>query len=502
MNRALRLVPLALALVALTAAPPSRAADPTYQESLDVRELEVTVGLPDLAKSRLGKLDSKAFQVLDDGIACAVTRAVPVGPSGGQGPGPWSVIVYVDRALARRDTVARSLGALAGRAQDLVRLGRVEIVVADPIPIVALTASGDPEAIATTLAEVARRAAPTAAGEGDPAEAPTLDRVRNQTARLLTALAGRDPAGPRVLLVVADASEAQLTESGRGQLPANLLQQFPEAGQALASFGWSVVTVAIAPEPPLPTAPGKPAPVDDFDRFRETAQGNQREVTFAIGKGDAGKADFDLDRAVANAFEPRGALVRALARESGGGVVQSVVALERTLAELGQRWQLVYRAPGKPDGRLRPVEVRLLPEDTRLTSPRWRRSGTPEQVGRARGIDLLAGGGAAMANLPAKIDLVSGLTGRPVIRVQLAAPTTGQPSLVGPLRVTLVFDAGGGEPVAQVEMPYEGQLVAGGEPYELPLVIDATVQRVAAVVEDLATGAWSGQAFALVKDPR
>lgn len=477
---------------------PGQPGSPSYADSVDVREVEITVGLPELSDRRRAALDASAFQVTDDGRGAVVTRVEPVPPVVG-GVGPWSLLIYVDHQLARPELVMRTLAALAERAPALVALGRVDVVVADPVPREVVSGATSAEVVATVLGELVRVAGERAAAPEIPLIDPPseLEVVRLQSARLLAALAERDPASPRALLLVAQANQAT---SGRGaRPPVDLLAQFPDAGKALSAYGWAVVTLAVQPPPATPSEAGRPGSRDEFETFRAVAQGED-QVTFSVG---AKPADYDLQRALENAFEPRYVLIRALARESGGGVAQSAAGVDRALADLGRRYRVVYRASGPSDGRLRPVEVRLVPDDLELAAPRWRRSGVPEALGRARAVELMRGGGAGRPTLVLNIDAIA-QDGQPALRVGVAV---AQPAGVRPLagnagyRVTVATEVAGGEPTVASSV-VTAEAITGGRSHVAALVAAANAERAAVVVEDLETGAWGGQAFALAKMPR
>lgn len=472
------------------ATPPAATGAPaeTYTESLDVRELELAVALPEgLSARRRAALTAKDFLVLDDGRSSPVTRFETLA-TGGPGAGPWSILVYVDRVLGRRDTVARGLSALSARAEQLVHLGQVEVVVADPDPRRVLAPSGDVQQVRAALAEAAAPP-PTPPRQSELGGEVDLAAVQLQGARLLATAADRDPAGPRALLLVADVDEA-----GASGLAPEVLAKLPAAGAAVAAYGWSVVTVALPP-PPVPNTkpPERPAPVDDHERFRSEAQGASRGETFTLGGGKKAQ-DIDLDRALDSAFQPRAALLRQVARESGGAVLRSEEAVERSLAELAARVRLIYRAGGQPDGRLRPVEVRLLPEDEVLIGPRWRRSGVASEVSRARSTAAIADARLTGSGLALETE-IGARDGSPFVRVAVGEAQAAEP---GPWRLTV------GVAVEDGSLTLHQEELAGGEgtwPREVGLSLPADARRAVVLVENLVTGAWGVRVFALAKMP-
>lgn len=465
------------ALAGAPAADPAAGADPTYRETVDVRELEVTVALPEgVGEERRRKLSPADLQVLDDGRAAPITRVDPLVPGDGAlRAGPWSIVVYVDRVLADGDTVARGIAALAERAGQLVRLGRVEVVVADPAPRTVLAPSQDPEAVRNVLLANVQSTAARWKQLGEIRVDGSPEAVLLQGARLLAAVAERDLAGPRALILLADVEAA----AGEPADPSTLVP-FARPGEAIAAYGWTVATLALPPPPAPPSKAERPPQVDEHERFRAEAQGSRREVTFKVG-GGAGGPDLDLERALENAFAPRAALVRTVARTSGGALLQTADALDRLLADLGRRVRVVYRAGGVADGRPRPVEVRWLADDQVLVGPRFRRSGTPEQAARARATVALVDQLVPARTLTALPELVAVEGGFAVV-VGLGP---GQEPGGDHHRLTVGYGRADGG----VEVAVEALAPGTAWPVRSSVVIPLSARQVVVMVENLASGA-------------
>jgi hypothetical protein len=492
----LHLIVTATVLGWVAASAEARQAPPaeTYAESLDVRELELTVALPEsVSARRRAALGPKDFLVLDDGRAAPVTRVEALAGSA-TGSGPWTSVIYVDRVLGRRDTVARGLSALGARAEQLVRLGTVEIVVADPDPRQLLAPTSDPERLRTALGAAAVPTRPPSdaelTGQVD------LPAVRLQGARLLATVAERDPAGPRALWLLADVDEQPA--GGGATLPADALAQLPPVAAALAAHGWSVVTLSLPPPPPPSgKAPERPAPVDEHERFRAEAQGASRGETFTIGGGRKAR-DYDLERALDSAFQPRAALLREVARASAGALLRTEEAVDRTLSELAGRLRLIYRAGGQPDGRPRPVEVRLVSEDEVLAAARWRRSGVPLEVTRARATTAAADASLAGRGLELEAD-IGVREGDPFARVGVTGDAAAD---AGPFRLTVGLAVEDGSLTLHHE-ELAGPAPGGPSPWprEVGFTLPPEARRVVVMVENVATGAWGVRVFALAKMP-
>ena len=64
---------------------------------------------------------------------------------------PWTAVVWLDDLLAAPANLANWAQLLGEQAKDLATLGSVEIVLADPLPRVALAATSDVGAIKAAL---------------------------------------------------------------------------------------------------------------------------------------------------------------------------------------------------------------------------------------------------------------------------------------------------------------------------------------------------------------
>jgi len=67
---------------------------------------------------------------------------------------PWRIVIYVDRVLTGSRTLRTAAGSLAERAAILAALGPVEVVVAEPVPRVVLSATQDVRAIDEALSKL------------------------------------------------------------------------------------------------------------------------------------------------------------------------------------------------------------------------------------------------------------------------------------------------------------------------------------------------------------
>ncbi|MCZ7651751.1 MAG: hypothetical protein M5U13_11555 [Thermoanaerobaculia bacterium] len=468
----MRAIPALLSILSLAATVPLPASEPptSYGEELLVREAEVVAEPPDgLSERRRRDLAPGALLLLEDGAFREITAVKPLSPDGGS----WSLLVYVDPGQIGRETLVRSALALARRSERLAGLGEVELVVADPEPMRLLAPTREPAAIAAALADLA--AVARARPDEHPAAA-DLPTVQARARRLLESVAAHRGGGAKALVLLTDFELAPgAGESAAAGLPPRLLAAFPETGQALAAFGWVAVAVGLTEE-----EAGRPRrEPSEIDRLRQLTQGTGMGETYALELGR--RSALAAPGALAPFLDPRTALLRAVLRETAGHLAAVEAQLDAALAGLGRRLLVAYRTPAPVDGRPRALELRLLPEDAPLRVPRWRRSGTPEQLAEARGLRLLAGG-TAPSDLPFTAVWVVEEGGRAHLRLAgESAPREGG----GPLRLSLVF---GEEEARHLLVPVSGE--AGAWSRELPL--PAGVRRVAALVEDLGLGSWSG----------
>ncbi|HEY0782276.1 MAG TPA: hypothetical protein VGE98_07475 [Thermoanaerobaculia bacterium] len=464
----------------LPASPQPPTAD-RFSEKVQVREVELVVELPDnLSPKKIAALTPESFLVTEDGTLRPVTKAEPLADA------PWTQIVYVDQPLASADTVAVAGIALANRTADLTRLGTVEVVVADPQPRIVLPATRDGERIKKALLDLA--AAAHRSPEKTPAKEPDAATVRRESDRLVTFLAERAKAGPRSLFLVADAFElpaekaAAAAPKGAATTPADAAAQEPflATGGVLAAYGW--VTVA------LPMR-GKDLGIEhrelsDLQRLRE-GSGTRQTPNLMLSPTPKSTLNYD---GVINVFVlPRSAWLHSLATDTAGTLVGYEEQLKPAFDGLGRRWHVFYQAPDPADGRLRPIEVKLLPQDTPLRAPRFRRSSTPEALAAAWARGLLAGQpnpGDLPLTVAAKRQEGAAM---PTLEITVAVDAYSPPGAApaGPYRLTVAW-AGAGDAVTVRHSFLSGKdLSEKGFTRTVDLEIPAGSRRLALLVEDL-----------------
>jgi hypothetical protein len=543
------------ALAALTAAvyaaaggaPPPQ----TFAEKVLVSEVEVVVELPEtLSSARRRALRPGDFVVQEDGVLRPVAKAEPIGvpaagslraagSSRGAAPasagreaaeaGPWDLLVYVDRVLADPDMTFLGTVVLAEHAAALTRLGRVEIVIADPRPRQAQPATGEARWLEQTLAGMAdearrqrdrqareRRTPP----EGGGGTSPDEQAVRRQQDRLLDFIAARHPSGPHALLLVAGGFEPR---SGPAAPPSAGAE---ETALTLAAYGW--VTIAL-PMQRVGLGAARSGE-SDAERLRELTGGGSAPPNILPSHPRETQLAHE---GVINLFvEPGAGSLRALASLTAGTIVGYDTQLVPALDGLEHRWHLFYQAPDEPDGKLHQREVRLTPEGTVLRAPAWRRSSTPETVAAAR-LRLLLAGDAAQPGTrrlavsavlrPAAGRTAAGRTADSELHLAMAAFNVPDGTPPGPFRVSVAFAGDPATPIksdrdpAPLALPIKSdrdpaaavlrslptepprhqvldRAPPGGRGWsqDLPVAVPSGARRLAVCVEDLAHQLWGG----------
>jgi hypothetical protein len=459
----------ALALGALapsgTAPPPVRKG---FGEQVAVRETELVFG-PDNDLQRTEP--PSAFRVMEGGSTRPVTRAERLSAD------TWTAVVYVDRVLAPPATGFLAALALSRASEALAGRAKVELVVADPEPRTRLAPTREPRVLANALTDLADELR-QARDRGAAVRPPDPAAVRRQLDRLVAFVAGRPRPAPRALFLVADGRDfppTVLDALGRDRVdPATLPAEggaaaYATAAQVLAAYGW--VTF------PLPFRDLPPPAGSTILGFSLAEVGRRLHGMHPRRPGDPQLAEYGA--------EPRLAVLRAVARMTGGGVVGSPGALAPAIADLPWRWHLWFSAPPAFEGRIHPVTVELVRTGAAVRGPQWLRSGVPEGLADARLGALLAASGPAVDLGDLTVELrVEKTRGGTTVRARLAAPGQLAAGPAGPLRVSLAVDAGGtlrrdilASPTGSVE-----------------LIPPPGARRLAAVIEDLGGDRWGGAA--------
>jgi hypothetical protein len=485
----------------------------TYRGEVTVREVGIVVEVPEAAQGfRLDPVRPEDFIVLEGGRSRPVTRVEPVDEADG---GAWDVVVWIDRALAGPETAFASTLALANLSETLGRLGRVEVVMADPEPRLAQAGTGEAKLLRQVLADLAgesRVERDRAAGESAEAAASRREggvdaaRLGRQLDRLVTWLAARPSSGPRVLVLVMEGlalppeQVARLERGEAGADDAGVPGIVGEAARALASYGWVTLLVPLQRRLELEEVTASDGHGGERDRMRVLDVGSERSssVPPVIPSRSGKPSSLRFKGAVEALVLPETAALRALARPTAGTVVGNEGQLGEALQRLNRRWRVWYSAPDSRDGAALPVEVRLPGFGENLRAPAFVRSSIPPEVGRARVRRLLAGDRVA-GDLPLSASSRrAGQGGAGALEVRLEVPAAagaepGGPARPGELRLSWGFvPPGGGAPVVRQETIGREGFRRESWARTARLEVPPGARKVAVVLEDLALESWGG----------
>lgn len=204
-------------------APPPAAPAATFGEVVKATAVTVTIDVRDAQGRVPADLAAKDFSVLEDerpmpvisveriGAAAASAPPEAAPPAAGSPPAgvpaaveaeAWQIVVYFDSPTASTPTVQGAARELAARAAELVRLGLVEVVLADPRPTRVVAPTRDAAALAAGLEKLAKK------GKGD-----------NQIARLRRDFVSASDADNLEELNRGARAESQAPRQGGGGTP-------------------------------------------------------------------------------------------------------------------------------------------------------------------------------------------------------------------------------------------------------------------------------------------
>jgi len=299
--------------------------------------------------------------------------------------------------------------------------------------------------------------------------------------------------------------------SAEPSAPAGALLAPPtrELGRALAAYGW--VVVAAAPRAGGERVEPRVRPVEEIDMATGEVQ-----VLGSVRLGRRRDAGDEAEAPPPVPADPAAAL-GLLAGATGGETVLDPTALPAALARLGRRVRLEFTSV-QPAGS-EPLALAVRAERPGLTvrAPEWIGGATPLAVSALRARRLAAGeeapGGLAVkavVELPPAGEAAAPARLEARVAVEEASPDAGDDGEAGAAGGTREAAALGEAPrVTVVAVGAEGELrvehhraearrEAGTLVLALPLALEADADRVAVVVEDLATGRWGGALAGLV----
>jgi VWFA-related protein len=428
---------------------------------------------------------------------------------------PWRIVIYVDRVLTGSRTLRTAAGSLAERAAILAALGPVEVVVAEPIPRVALSATQDVRAIDEALSKLwlagdgrddvrvlRQRFRDQKKEEGQPADpvGEAMDQeerlVRRQQDALSEWLVAQEGSGPRALLLVTDGFDVDPEKFYRPDSapPAETGTATPvtegalektglETARTAAALGWTVFPLPMGDSslPDLRRVKSNPTP--------QVPLGGK----IILGRKKPDEPAKDQPPPAPELLAPQQPL-NWMAEATGGELILGPGSLAAALTHMRSRFWLRYQAIRETDGRPHAVEIRTSRSDLTLKARRWDVEGVPEAVAASRAGRLLEGEEDGIGlEISARIQSAEG--GKEMLDLRIESP---EPP-AGPLRVTVAGAAGSGA----THHILSAADATGTEPnvYRLPISIPQGADAVGVVVEPVAGGAWGGQVVNLGAAP-
>ncbi len=521
----------------------------TFSEQIEVTAVELMIEVRNKAGGIPEDLTIADFEVWEDGRQMEVVgleapapppNSIPVGNRApAEQTAPWRFVIYFERSLTAPRSIAKSARSLDRQVMELIALGDVEVVLADPSPRVMQAFTRDPERLRAVLSDLAKSSRGSnevaeirrqflmfrdmrieaGADSRDIAALEVSNQIRSAARqeqliidRQLTRFRdwietyGVRPAS--VVMLVSDGFdldpsdfylEAVTIPGVEQELGTELIRyrtdrSSQELSRQLAAEGWTSLILATKGVPPPDAAAD--ASMAGRDRFRSIGE------SASASSGPGSGTPFSL---LQHPTEPW----LQIAEETGGEVLTNLRKTGRALARLGQRFRLTYQADRPADGKRRQLDVRVSRPRLVIQSPKWTRSPTAAGAAQSRVRRLLvlptAGTGVDHGDLPvdARLQIMpaQGDRTRPQ-QIQLTILfdlNALRPLLVADaasIRFTIGVALGDGAPFVhqethQVALPaLASKLPRFTHTVTLNMPADIEVNRVGVVVEELGSGSW------------
>ena len=489
-----------------------------------VTAIELVSEVHDASGNVPADLKPEDFTVLEDGVEKPVIgvdylgtrRAVALTPESPAEPTPpppsppnWQIVIYFDAFFSSTMNLRNAVASLSKQAEELAKLGTVEVVVAEPKPRVVLEATRDPEQIRQGLRKASvlgqdwlvrhRRqfVQSTELSRGPRTMSSGPSNVRgfimeeiSMTARfrrnLLEWVSRYQRHVPRALFLVSggfelDPSRYYLSFANaadqariREEFTAYQLGSTAEVmGKALASESWTTVAID--------------APLGAGDQFLDDASRTSVGRVRALSTRPSRDASFTSQ----HTREPLLALADAT-----GGTVANRAKLPEILTGLTQRVKITYQVSRPPDGRTRSVEVRSRRPGLKIRTLRWSAEMSSDEIAAARAVKL-AREGEPRGELPTSVS-VTWTSTEGARRKGVVTVNTNFRSIVpllrerrGAFRVTIVALEPGAQPFVIHRIVNEYDLSTGVFTYRAPIAATDQIE-VTATVEEITSGIWGG----------
>ena len=391
---------------------------PAFSESIAVTEIELLVEFPTYwsqrrVRNRVEDDLAAELLVLEDGEQRAVTRLEPLVGSGRN----WTFLIYLDVPLTRGSTVREAALGLAAQVSNLLELGSVKIIVADPEPRTMIGRTSRPGLLEDALIDISKRGLGDSdlvlqriryQAEAERSSEPTrvlasalaaeVSMVRASSDRMIETLAEECPGPPCALFLISDGWDlepADWTTAARSpegeeiaRVAAGRLTSITrELATTAAAYGWIVFPLPFQ-RPGGADGPEVGTPDGLMDQIRADRNLEDRATTPILSFPFKKQPRKSMRVLPADAFDvfvlTNLAPLRELADATSGVTLRVAEQLEPELVELQKRWRLYYRTPLPLDGNLRSIEVRLRDGDDLVRVPAQLRSSTPTSVASTR----------------------------------------------------------------------------------------------------------------------
>lgn len=446
----------------------------------------------------------------------------------------WQIVIYFDTLFSSTINLRKISETLATQAEELARMGTVEIVVGDMTPTLVVPATRDVETMRAGFKKAVSRGAKdfltvhrrrfvrdqddkTSTPRRNTAATPRqrdadpeardiiqpmirLDQVRPYIMQeiemaqrfrrnLLEWMARYPQQRPRALMIVSGGFEYDpanyyfgFAQGSRDAQKAreefsqyDLGSPIAQMAKALAASSWTTIAVD------APTGAGDQW-IDDSGRSGIGRIRNLR--TDDPGPGSA----FSNSRTRDPLLE--------FADATGGSVVQRG-QLAETIAGLGQRVKITYQVSRPPDGKPHRVAVRTKLPGVTVRTVKWSSEATPDDIAATRVVQILRDGGP-VGELPTTVNVEwsPATTGRRTGNIVVESTLTAIPSLASSrstaFRVSILAREAGQQPMLIHRMVTDYDPSKGVFQYTAPITAPASKLELVVSVEELSTGIWGG----------
>lgn len=526
----------------------------TAKESVLVRTVKVVLSDKSGKPLRVQPVPSD-FEVFEDGLAttllgidpllegagarhvpppekledAARAAAAPAQPAAAP-PKRLPQVFYFDTAFLKRDSVLVTVRSLKGRIDRFLKLGPVEIVVADPQPKVFLAATDDIPTVQDALERLSvdvvgrdlvirLRSQSSTQGGGTPSFGNALlmeeeKLLLRTTLGRLAGWANTRQGAPGVLYLVSDGFDLAADFYGDSQR-----EDFARESAAVGPGGFVEITPSAFLGQMLPTSTSPM--VDQISallaargwivmpfslRGYTSASAQSMSSADTVGGYTPGTrytrpSQMTIGRvAIEHPMDP----METYADVTGGEVISNISKIESALDRLSDLWLFTYQVDRPPDGKVHRLKIRSRSKDVVVRTARVVSAGTPTEVAGTRALDALLARGSG-GDLPIALKIDSADTkkskkrsGRLEVRVKLGdLPHVLEKIGQGEMRVTVaVWEPKTVPFVHHDQKPLDKSTLHGDVwIYTAPIDWPTAAKNYSVFVEELKTGA-SGSAIA------